>query len=103
MRLSLILLAFLAIAAGPVSADEAADRIEMVMKREKNLFPNVDFPCAWVYKLLGLPIPTYTPIFAAARITGWAAHVIEQQDDNRLIRPSDEYTGPLEAKYRPPL
>jgi 2-methylcitrate synthase/citrate synthase II len=81
---------------------DMADLVEKVMKREKNLFPNVDFPCAWVYKLLGLPVATYTPIFAAARISGWAAHVIEQQDDNRLIRPAEDYTGPLEADYRPP-
>lgn len=81
---------------------DMADRVEKTMKREKDLFPNVDFPCAWIYKLLGLPVATYTPLFAAARISGWAAHVIEQQDDNRLIRPAEDYTGPLEAVYRPP-
>ena len=81
---------------------DIADEVEMVMKREKNLFPNVDFPCAWVYRLLELPVNTYTPIFAAARVAGWAAHVIEQHDDNRLIRPLEDYTGPLEAAYQPP-
>jgi citrate synthase len=87
---------------GETGFAEVAEVVETVMRREKNLFPNVDFPCAWVYKMLGLPVDTYTPIFAAARITGWAAHVIEQHANNRLIRPSEEYTGPLEAAYHPP-
>lgn len=81
---------------------DIADAIEAVMKREKNLFPNVDFPCAWVYRLLGIPVPMYTPIFAASRISGWAAHVIEQFENNRLIRPDAEYIGPLGLEYEPP-
>lgn len=82
---------------------DIAEVVETVMKREKKLFTNVDFPCAWVYKLLGLPVNTYTPIFAAARVAGWSAHVIEQHDNNRLIRPSEDYTGPIEAEYKKPV
>ena len=71
---------------------------ERVMKEEKNLFPNVDFPAAYTYYLLGIPIPLYTPIFAVSRITGWCAHMIEQLDDNRIIRPKCIYEGePLRA------
>lgn len=81
---------------------DMADKVEEVMRREKNLFPNVDFPCAWIYRMLGLPIETYTPIFAAARVTGWSAHVIEQFENNRLIRPDQEYIGPHEVVYHPP-
>ena len=87
---------------GDMKFADMADVVESVLKREKKLFPNVDFPCAWVYRLLGLSVEMYTPIFAASRITGWAAHVIEQHDANRLIRPKCEYTGPLEVKYEAP-
>ncbi|MCB9768635.1 MAG: citrate synthase [Candidatus Omnitrophica bacterium] len=87
---------------GDTKYSEIAEVVEQTMKREKNLFTNVDFPCAWVYKLLGLPVDTYTPIFAAARVTGWSAHVIEQHDNNRLIRPSEDYTGPMEMEYKKP-
>jgi citrate synthase len=81
---------------------DMADIIEAVMKREKKLFPNVDFPCAWVYNMLGIPVDMYTPIFAASRIAGWSAHVIEQFENNRLIRPDAEYIGPLGLAYQPP-
>jgi len=54
----------------------------------------VDFPCGWVYHLLELPVDLYTPVFAAARVAGWAAHVVEQLDRNRLIRPRGLYVGP---------
>lgn len=75
--------------------------MEQVMQREKNLFPNVDFPAAAVYYLMGIPIPLYTPIFAAARIVGWAAHVMEQHDENRLIRPRSDYKGPRDLTFVP--
>lgn len=87
---------------GETLYSDIAEVVEQVMKREKKLFTNVDFPCAWVYKMLGLPVDVYTPIFAAARVTGWAAHVIEQHENNRLIRPSENYTGPLEMEYKRP-
>lgn len=72
---------------------QIADTIETIMREEKNMHPNVDFSCAYVYYYLGLPIELYTPIFAAARVVGWSAHIIEQLDDNRLIRPSCLYNG----------
>lgn len=79
-----------------------ADTIQATVEREKGLKPNVDFPCGWVYYLLGLPVDLYTPIFAASRISGWSAHVIEQLDNNRLIRPRGLYAG-LEPRPVPPL
>jgi len=68
--------------------------IELYIKSEKKLNANVDFYSASTYATLGIDIDLYTPIFAISRIAGWAAHVIEQLDDNRLIRPRAEYIGP---------
>ena len=76
-----------------------SERIEMVMRREKQLFPNLDFYSASVYHFCGIPTPLFTPIFVMSRITGWSAHVFEQRADNRLIRPSSIYTGPDERPY----
>jgi len=78
---------------------QMSDIIERLMKEEKNQFPNVDFPSAPVYYLMGLPIELYTPIFAVSRVVGWCAHVIEQQDANRLIRPRSHYSGEQGLKY----
>ncbi len=64
---------------------------------EKKLFPNADFYCASAYHFVGIPTPLFTPLFAVARITGWCAHIIEQRADNKLIRPTAEYTGPEPA------
>jgi len=72
---------------------EVADILERVMLDEKNLHPNVDFPAAYAYYLLGIPIDLYTPIFVIARVSGWSAHAIEQLDNNRLIRPTCIYEG----------
>ncbi len=80
---------------------EISEIVERAMKEEKNLFPNVDFPCATLYYELGLPIELYTPIFAAARTAGWCAHAIEQLDNNRLIRPACEYIGARDQQYIP--
>lgn len=80
---------------------EIAEMVEGVMEREKKLYPNVDFPCAYVYRMLGLPVEVYTPVFAASRIAGWAAHVIEQHADNRLIRPDSIYRGERGRAYVP--
>jgi citrate synthase len=78
---------------------EIAEIVEKVMEREKRLYPNLDFPSAYVYFMLGLPTRLYTPLFAASRIAGWAAHVIEQHDDNRLIRPDSIYRGHRNRVY----
>jgi citrate synthase len=69
-------------------------KIELYVKAEKKLNANVDFYSASTYHTLGIDVDLFTPIFAISRIAGWAAHVIEQLDDNRLIRPRAEYTGP---------
>lgn len=79
---------------------EISDIVERVMMEEKKLFPNVDFPAAPLYYLLGLPIEVDTPLFVVARISGWCAHIMEQRVDNKLIRPESYYTGP-EAKDYP--
>ena len=76
-------------------------RIEEMMQKEKGLFPNLDFYSASVYYLLGLPVQLDTPLFVCSRISGWSAHVIEQLDHNRLIRPRCLYTGPRDLKYTP--
>ena len=81
-------------AVGEAQWPDLADVVEETMLREKGIFPNVDFPCAYTYYMMGIPIPLYTPIFVASRVVGWAAHVIEQHDGNRLIRPNHIYTGP---------
>ncbi len=80
---------------------EIAEAVEEVMAREKGLYPNVDFFSAIVYDSLGFPNDLYTPIFVLARMAGWTAHVIEQQDENRLIRPREEYVGPSGLAYVP--
>ncbi len=80
---------------------EMADIVEKILKDEKGLFPNVDFPAAYAYYSLGIPIPLYTPIFAVSRITGWCAHIIEQLDNNRLIRPKAIYEGESLRDYVP--
>ena len=81
-------------AVGDAKWPDLADAVEETMMREKGIFPNVDFPCAYTYYMMGIPIPLYTPIFVASRVVGWAAHVIEQHDGNRLIRPNHIYIGP---------
>ncbi|MCP0913274.1 MULTISPECIES: bifunctional 2-methylcitrate synthase/citrate synthase [Legionella] len=76
-----------------------SERIEAVMRREKDLFPNLDFYSASAYHFCGIPTCLFTPIFVMSRITGWSAHVFEQRADNRLIRPTSEYTGPEARPY----
>jgi len=80
---------------------EIATIVDRVMQQEKDLYPNLDFYTAVAYLLMGIPQDLYTPLFVCARITGWCAHVIEQQDHNRLIRPRSLYTGPPPQVYVP--
>src|SRR5580692_8478945 len=81
---------------------EMSRKIELFVKDQKKLNANVDFYSASTYTTLGIDIDLFTPIFAVSRIAGWCAHVIEQHDDNRLIRPRAEYTGPAyPAPYTP--
>lgn len=80
---------------------EIATIIDRIMQEDKGLYPNLDFYTAVVYLLMGIPRTLYTPVFVCSRITGWCAHVIEQQDHNRLIRPRALYTGPERQTYVP--
>lgn len=80
---------------------EIADILENVMETEKGIYPNVDFPAAYAYYVLGIPIDLYTPIFVIARVSGWSAHVLEQLANNRLIRPACIYEGPRTAEWKP--
>ncbi|WP_028389491.1 bifunctional 2-methylcitrate synthase/citrate synthase [Legionella fairfieldensis] len=91
----------LAEAQGDMLLYEISERIERVMRREKNLFPNLDFYSASSYHYCGVPTPLFTPVFVMSRITGWSAHIFEQRADNRLIRPSSEYIGPEPGKFIP--
>ncbi len=76
-----------------------SERIERVVTAEKGLYPNVDFYSASTYRYLGIPTELFTTLFVASRVVGWAAHVIEQHRDNRLIRPSSLYVGPDSREY----
>ncbi len=76
-------------------------RVDEVMWREKKLFPNADFYHASAYHFMGIPTPLFTPIFVMSRLTGWAAHVMEQRANNRIIRPSADYVGPQLRSYVP--
>jgi citrate synthase len=82
---------------------EMSRKIEQFVKSEKKLNANVDFYSASTYHVLGIDVDLFTPIFAVSRISGWSAHVIEQLDDNRLIRPRADYIGPAYPQHWVPL
>ena len=84
---------------GDLSLYEISEAVEKVMWDEKKLFANADFLAASVYHFMGIPTYLFTPIFVCSRITGWAAHVMEQRADNKLIRPAADYIGPALQKY----
>jgi len=81
--------------------EDTAAIIERIMAEKKNMFPNLDWPAGRLYHAMNLAIPLYTPMFAMSRIAGWAAHIIEQTENNRLIRPRSNYTGPEAREVKP--
>ena len=87
--------------AGDTSAVQILDTVVRVVGEQKRIFPNVDLYSGAAYSSMGIATDQFTPIFAMSRVVGWAAHVMEQHANNRLIRPRAEYTGPTHATYVP--